>query len=354
MKAMAHPRPKARSSWLPLVGLALAALILGALLAHLAPDAWYTAFVVLAGLAVGSLGLLMIGHILGEDWLSPVRDELEAASLTAPLLVVLALPLGFSLDALFPWTAQRAEALPAARQIFLSEGFFLLRSAAYLAIWSVLAIWIVRSDRPRRAGLVGIGILAITVIYAANDWVMSREPAWWSTLFGFAFAVGQLLGALAAAILFTLLSDGGAHPRRLMSLERALLTLALLSLWIWFSQFLIVWLANLPAEAAWYLRRSDDSLALLTYVAGPSLALALVLLLPSGVGRFPMLAGSALLLAYHLAHMLWILHPSAQAVTSMGLMAGGAATLLWAAWFVVQVRRRPDVGALWRQSDEGD
>jgi hypothetical protein len=61
-------------------------------------EAWLFAFVALAGLAAGALGLLMIGHLLGSYWLSPVRDELEAAAVTMPLLAILALPLLLGLD----------------------------------------------------------------------------------------------------------------------------------------------------------------------------------------------------------------------------------------------------------------
>ncbi|HZC14783.1 MAG TPA: hypothetical protein VE270_12260, partial [Thermoleophilaceae bacterium] len=66
-------------------------------------EAWLLAFVLWTGLALGCLGLLMIGHLLGESWLHPVRSELEAGALTIPLAGLLGLPLLFDLAALYPW-----------------------------------------------------------------------------------------------------------------------------------------------------------------------------------------------------------------------------------------------------------
>jgi hypothetical protein len=299
----------------------------------------YPLFVILAGLAMGSLALLMIGHIMSEHWLAPVRAEAEAAALTTPLLLVLGIPIAFGLDHLFPWVDHRAD-LPSARAVFLSPGFFLFRSVCYLVLSSAIALWLIRTRNLRRTSAIGLTLLTPIMTFAAYDWVLSREPDWWSSLFGFAFAISQLLAALAGAILITSLRSEHAYPARMASLERALLTVALLAVWIWFAQFLIVWLANLPNEAGWYLRRSDPwSLAVLG-VASMAMFAAIVVLVPSGVSRAGMIAGSALVLVQHGAHMLWILRPEGgPSWIGFGLALGAAG--LWIAVLAVLIRARP-------------
>lgn len=306
-------------------------------------EAWYIAFVLAFGLVVGSLGLLMIGHLMSEDWLNPVRAEAEAAALTAPLLAAMALPLAFALRDLFPWAGEGAPRLPGPRAAYLSPGFFLARSLLYLGAWTALAVWITRTRRLRRASAVGLAVLTPTATFAANDWILSRDPLWWSGLYGFSFAVSQLLAALAGAILISLLRPEHPSAVRMQSLERALLTLALLALWAWFAPFLIVWLGNLPHEAAWYLARSGPWLWPLLAVALPALLLAVAILVPPGFGRRTMIAGSALLLLHHGAHMLWLLGPAARRdpVTGAGALAALALAGLWGAWFAVVLRSRP-------------
>ena len=338
----ARPRP----FWFWAAGLGVA--VLGAWLVRgAAVEAWFFVFILAAGFATGSLGLLMIGHLMSEEWLTPIRAEAEAAALTTPLLVALAVPLAFSLSALYPWTDRGALSLPPARAAYLTPSFFVMRGMLYLLVWTALAVWITRTRRLRRTSAIGLALLAPTVTFAAADWVLSREPLWWSSLFGFSFAVSQLLAALAGAIVISLLRPEHPSARRMQSLERALLTLALLAFWAWFVQFLIVWLGNLPHEAAWYLARSGPWLWVLCGAAMPALLIAVVILAPPGFGRRTMIVGSALLLLHHGAHMLWLLGPAARNIPLAwtDLLLGVGLAVLWTAWFVVSLRERPTFAA---------
>jgi hypothetical protein len=306
-------------------------------------EAWLLAFVTLSGLAVGSLGLLMIAHLLGDEWLDPIRPEFEAAALTTPLLALLALPLATGLDLLYPWTREAAVAeLPPMRAKLLVPQLFLLRGALYLGAWTGLALWMTRTGRHGMASAIGLAILAATVSLAGLDWVSSREPQWWSNLFGFGFSVSQMLAALAAVLLVTLVRPGHPEPPLLRSLERALLTLALLTLWIWFVQFLIIWLANLPGEVTWYLARRDGWGWLMVGIVLPALIVAIVLLIPPGAEERIMIAASALLLVHHAGHMLWLIRPASPGagVQIVDGVVGAGLGALWFVWFRAALRGR--------------
>ncbi len=301
-------------------------------------EATYMAFVMLAGFSMGGLALLMIGHLMNEHWLAPVRSEAEAAALMMPLLLVIGIPLAFGLDQLFPWARGEPD-LPPARAAFLDPRFYLARSVAYIVLGTLVACWLVSTRHPRRVSGIGLAVLTPVMTFAAFDWVLSRSPQWWSSLFGFAFSLSQVLAALAAAILITLLKPEHAAPKRMLSLERALLTALLLALWTWFAQFLIVWLANLPAEVSWYLDRSDPrSLGLIAVAVVATLA-AVALLVPSGVSRTSMVIGSALALLQHAAHMLFIFRPVSWSWLDLGLACGMA--VAWGCLFTLVTRMRP-------------
>ncbi|MGO4524341.1 hypothetical protein AB4097_05680 [Microvirga sp. 2MCAF35] len=302
-------------------------------------EVFYIVFVGLTGLAMGSLVVLMLGHLMSEHWLAPVRSEIEAAALTLPLLLLLSIPLAFGLEQVFPWASWRDD-LPPFRAAFLSPAFYLLRSAIYLGVCIALAFWLTRTPHVRRASAIGLACLIPVMSLSAYDWVLSREPHWWSSLFGFAFGLSEALAALSIAILVALLKTEPASPVRLKSLERALLTLALLSVWTWFAQFLIVWLANLPQGAEWYARRSDpQSLALVAVSYGLMLA-AILVLVPSGVSRIGMIVGSALALLHHGIHFVWILQPQgAPSWIDLGVMA--ALMGLWGGALTIVMQLRP-------------
>lgn len=302
-------------------------------------EGWLLAIVILSGFAVASLGLLMIGHLLGDEWLTPVRDELEPASWTMPVIAVLALPLAAGVATLYSWAAADVP-IPQGRRGWLTHDWFLVRSLAYLLIWSALAAIIARPGHHKTASAVGLAVLAATYSLASVDWVMSREAQWWSSLFGFAFAVSQLLAGLAAAVLVTVARQGHPEDRQLESLERALLTLSLLTGWVWFAQFLVVWMGNLPGEAGWYFARSGAWQVLNLFVVVPALALAILLLAPTHWGRLRIIGACVLILVHHIAHMVWLIGPAAAA--PLGLEGLGAVAILaavWSLWFAAGLRR---------------
>ncbi len=301
-------------------------------------EALYTVFIGLTGISMGSLIVLMIGHLMNEHWLAPIRAELEAAALTIPALIIIGIPLAVGLDQLFPWGSERSD-FPPARAAFLSPGFFLTRSVFYLLISTGMALWLTRTRHVRQVSAVGLALLTPIVSLAAYDWVLSREPHWWSSLFGFAFGLAQVLAALAGAILINFLKHNPASVQRMKSLERALLTLALLTVWTWFAQFIIVWLANLPQGAAWFLRRLSPWDQGLLAAACLLMLGAIAVMVPSGVSRVAMIGGSALVLLYHGAHLLWVLQPKGISWLDACFMIG--VTCLWIAAFSMVVKARP-------------
>ena len=98
--------------------------------------------------------------------------------------------------------------------------------------------------------------------FAAIDWAMSLEPHWFSTMYGFLFMIGQALMGLAVAIVD---GAGGCRPRRrwrrvynaghFHDFGKLLFAFTMVWAYLSFSQFLIIWSANLPEEIPWYQHR---------------------------------------------------------------------------------------------------
>ncbi|PWG01369.1 hypothetical protein [Sphingosinicella humi] len=292
-------------------------------------EAWLLAVVIVAGLAVGSLGLLMIGRLLGRDWVTPMDDELEPAAYTIPLVAILALPLAFQSFYAWDGAAALADSHPRLSGWF-ERDLILLRSLGYFLLWSALA-WLAAA-RPKAHGWNAAGLLLLlpTVGLAGLDWVLTRQPFWWTSLFGFAFAVSQLPAALALAFLANTLQRehvGHAHDRSLVS---ALLVLALLTLWLWFTQYLAAFMGNLPAEAAWYQARLVDGRWIPLALAAGLLGGAILLLVQGHRGRWVVLVASGLILAQHFFHMGWLLRPAG--TPALGLLDLLALVLIGGVW----------------------
>jgi hypothetical protein len=157
--------------------------------------------------------------------------------------------------------------------------FWIARTIGYFAIWSAMAFllarWSAEQDAggpgapvdPRFARLSGPGlvIFGLTVSLAAIDWLLSVDPHWFSTIYGFLTMGGAGLAALALVILaiFALMREspmaGVMQERHLHDLGKLTFAFVMLYAYFAFSQFLIIWSANLPEEIPWYLRRYQGS-----------------------------------------------------------------------------------------------
>lgn len=234
-------------------------------------------FLFCMGLPMGSLAILMLHHLAGGTWGYAIRRLLEAASRTAPLVLVFFIPVLLGMHELYEWTHAEAVAKDPVllqKSGYLNLPFFLVRAAIYFAIWLTLSHllnkWSLQQDATtdtaptRRMQVIsgpGIILFMLTMTLASVDWVMSLEPHWFSTIYGLIFIIGQgLLTWTFITIVAVPLSEkkplsAVLTNQRLRDLGT--LTLAFVLLWTYtsFSQLLIIWSANLPEEITWYMTR---------------------------------------------------------------------------------------------------
>jgi hypothetical protein len=161
---------------------------------------------------------------------------------------------------------------------FLNVPFFLIRAALYFACWSFIALLYYRlsrgqdatgdpavSARLRRLAGPAIIVLALTQTFASIDWIMSLTPHWYSTIFGVYFFAGSfvgfiaLLSVVAVAMRRAGLLDTVISAEHLHDLGKFLFAFTAFWAYIAFSQFFLIWYANLPEETIWYKARMEGS-----------------------------------------------------------------------------------------------
>ncbi len=286
-------------------------------------------------IGLGAAFFLMTWHLSGAAWNVTVRRLMETIVATLPAAPLLFLPVVAGIPALYEWA--KPEFLTSdpgmqVKMVFFNRTFFLVRAAVYFAVWSVLAISLYRNslaqDRASSPGTVrrlvawsgpGLALLTITVTMAAVDWLMSLEPHWYSTIFGIYIFAGGGLAFLAGLILLSLaLRRGGLlaeliHVEHYHDLGRWLFTLVVFWAYIAFSQYLLIWYANLPEETVWYHHRLEGnwswvsaSLLLFNFIIP-----FLLLVSRQAKRNLPWLgAASLLLLVMHYVDLHWVVMPT--------------------------------------------
>jgi hypothetical protein len=326
------------------------------------------------GIAVGCLALAMLHQLSGGQWGVVIRRPLEAAVRTLPLLLVLFVPLALGVADIYEWARPELvehDHVLQHKQAYLNVPFFLGRVAVYFAIWIGLGTLLVRwSDAQDRSGDPeiqhklrtlcgpGLALYALTVSFAAVDWVMSLDPHWFSMIFGILTIGGQGLGALAFIVATLVLLARYAplrdvvEPGHLHDLGKLMLAFVMLWAYFAFSQFLIIWSGNLAEEIPWYLRRLEGgwkwmglAIALLHF------ALPFALLLSRDLKRRSnRLVGVALLVVLmRMVDTIWMIapefhgemHVSAALGVLTDLLALAGLGGLWVWWYLGRLRQRP-------------
>jgi hypothetical protein len=239
--------------------------------------AWLIGYLLWFSISLGSLALMMVQHLSGGAW-GVFRRVFEASSGTLPLMALLFLPVVLGMQSLYPWThpeVVQADEVLRHKAPYLNPTFFLVRAAIYFVGWIVMAWTMIRWSQAQDAGDVsasarmqrlsggGLVFYALTVTLATIDWVMSLNPHWFSTLFGFIVMGGQGLASLA----FTILVAAMLRTREPLAAvlkpshfhDLGKLSLAFVMLWAYFnfSQYLLTYAANLVEEIPYMIARTS-------------------------------------------------------------------------------------------------
>jgi hypothetical protein len=244
--------------------------------------AYLISFMLLLGLALGSMAIIMIRHLTGGGWGVVIRRIQGAAMRTLPLLAAMFIPIILGIHKLYIWAQpldnvkdkHLHDHLVDITKTYLTTNGFIYRAIFYFAIWNLLSFllskWSKQGDTPgapdntdRFKTVAGPGLIlyGFTVSFAAIDWIMSLDPSWVSTIFGLVVLIGQVLAAMCFAVIIerilfdyepmsTMLKPDFVH-------DHGKWMLAFTMVWAYFnfSQWLIIWAGNLPAEITYYLRR---------------------------------------------------------------------------------------------------
>jgi hypothetical protein len=298
---------------------------------------WLIGFMFCLGLSMGSLALLMLQHLSGGQWGLVGRRVFEAASRNLPFVALIFVPLLFGLPSLFMWARPEAVAADPILQMkapYLNVPFFIGRAVMYFVVWLLLSYllnrWSDAQDRgevavspedSRRFRVVsapGLLIYVILMTFASVDWLMSLDPHWYSTIFGFILVAGQGLSAFALVIAVLAMVApyepvrSCLTPAHFHDLGKLLLAFVMLWAYFSFSQFLIIWAGNLPEEIPFFFERLHHGwqYVSLLLVLG-HFALPFVLLLSRDLKkRFGLLAAVAVfILVMRFVDLLWLVGP---------------------------------------------
>ena len=292
---MSHPHPVALDparyngralSRLTGIGAALGVVGLGAALALAGGTqqfyfSWLVAYLYFLSIALGGLFFVLVLTVTRAAWGVALRRVVENVMATLPIFAVLFVPIWIGRHELYEWTRPEVVArspLLQGKSPFLNESFFFIRAVFYLTSWSALATYFSTqsqkqdetgderiSARLRGLAPVGIILFALTSTFAAVDWMMSLEPAWSSTMIGVYFFSGSVIAIFSFTLLVIHFAYAQGALRGVVTVEhlhdigKLLFGFTVFWSYIAFSQYFLIWYANIPEETIYYMKRQVGS-----------------------------------------------------------------------------------------------
>lgn len=243
------------------------------------------------GLAIIGLFFIAIQYAAQAGWSAGMKRIPLAMAHWLPIAGVLMLVSWFLVKSdVFHWTHESLYAETGGDEIIkgkaglwywpLSGGsfplFYILRMVVFFALWYLFFVWIKREMlaedidgdvkhwyKARKHSAVFLVIFAVTSSIAAWDWIMSVDPHWFSTMFGwYVFASWWVNGLAAITLIVVLLKQNGylkiVNANHLHDIGKFIFGFSIFWAYIWFSQFLLIYYANMPEETVYFIQRMDS------------------------------------------------------------------------------------------------
>lgn len=320
-------------------GIAILGAIASVLGYFIDPDQFYfsylTSFTFYASIALGCLFFVMLHHITRSEYGVVLRRIPETYASFMYIFAILFIPILIGVETLYLWTDEELVAtdkLIAGKSPYLNIPFFIARNILYFSVWSYMGHKLyknsVEMDKSGDWGLdtaqrkisgPGIFIFGFTLAFASFDWMMSLDPPWFSTMFGvyyFAMTFQVFFAVVILTVLF--LHKKGQLTKTIRTthitdLSKLLFGFTVFYAYIAFSQFFLIYYANIPEETLWYYHRLEGSWEGFTYLLLIGrFVVPFFILLPAASKSNMKLIGivSAWIVIVHFIELHWIVMPT--------------------------------------------
>ncbi len=267
---------------LALVGLAgLALSVVGAFVSpHQFSFSWLFAFAFYFTLLAGCFFWIIVHHVTDAEWSVVVRRQLENLAMLLPLMAVFFIPVLLFRHHLYEWTniAPGHDPVLDSKRAYLNWDFFVVRSIFYFVFFTSAAFlfrrFSVQQDRDgnpaytlkmRKLAFIALPLFGASLTFGAYDWLLGIDYHWFSTMWGvyiFAGAAGSSMSLLVLVI--TALRKAG-YLQETVTVEhyhimgKWMLSFVVFWAYIGFSQYMLIWYANMPEETEYFIRRNTES-----------------------------------------------------------------------------------------------
>lgn len=251
--------------------------------------AYLVAFMFILSLGAGSMFLVMVHHLFDAGWSVAIRRTCENLAYSVfSILPFLFIPLALGATKIYPWMTvadpHADHALHAKYPLFTMKGFYIVSVICLAAWWWLsnrLRHWSLKQDetgaaectqKMRFLSYTGIFIFAFTLTFGAIMWMKALQHQWFSTMYGVHYFAGSVWLTLTTIYVITMILDRQRviskvmHEHQYYFLGTLIFAFTVFYAYVTFSQYFIIWNANMPEETFYYVMREKGSWFLISLI----------------------------------------------------------------------------------------
>lgn len=231
-------------------------------------------------ICMGGLFWVLVHHAVDAEWSVVVRRQMENMGSLLIVMAILFIPFVFVAPELWKWMTPKYadDPLLLEKQAYLNEPFFWLRAGFYFVFFVVcstlLRSFSIAQDKEgsprftvfnRRTTFASGLLFAVCLTFAAVDWLMGLDFHWYSTMWGVYIFAGTALSSMCVLVLIITALRGAGYFEGVISLEhyhimgKLMLSFTIFWAYIAFSQYMLIWYANIPEATVYFLLRNTGS-----------------------------------------------------------------------------------------------
>ena len=245
--------------------------------------ALYVACIFFMLISLGALAFYAIQQVAQAGW-SPIlfRVMQGVTSYLLPgsiIFFIILLLSGFHLNHLFIWMDEEVRATDAlikGKAGYLNFPFWIVRAGIFLVVWNLYQHYSRKNclaqdeandnayyKKNFKLSAAFLVFFIVSESIMSWDWIMSVDPHWFSTLFGwYVFASFFVSGITAIQMVTIYLKSKGylenVNSSHIHDLSKFMFGISVFWTYLWFSQFMLIWYSNIPEEVTYFVTRIND------------------------------------------------------------------------------------------------
>lgn len=243
--------------------------------------AWYNyliEFFYFLTIGLGAVVFAAVQYVANGTWSVSIRRIAEGFAAYLPVSLILLVGLFFGIGSLYEWSEFVPEHyFTYTKHVYLTSLWFIVRELIFFGVWIVLALLIVKfslkqdeTENPsltrknKKLSILFLIVFGFTFTFASIDLLMSLEEHFYSTMFGVYCFSGLFLSGISATAIVVILLRGrgylenGVEHIHLHDLGTWMMAFSVFMVYIGFSQYMLIWYADLPHEITYFIPRSKN------------------------------------------------------------------------------------------------